>query len=98
MRQLGSYLELTPSRLYFTPSSMAASRPRSVLNQGAARGPRRRGTCALARRLWKADRRRNRKVGQGDPSSEHQAGDDPALAAAGSINPFREPRVPVYVA
>ena len=27
MRQLGSYLELTPSRLYFTPSSKAASRP-----------------------------------------------------------------------
>src|SRR5262249_29538494 len=29
---------------------------------------------ALARRLWKADRRGNREVGQGDPFGEHQAG------------------------
>ena len=38
----------------------------------AARGPGGHGAGALARRLWKAHRRRNRKVGQSDPGGQHQ--------------------------
>ena len=34
----------------------------------------RHSVCGLARRLRQAHRRRNRQVGQGDPSSQHQAG------------------------
>ena len=42
-------------------------------DQGAACRPRRHGARRLARRLRQAHRRRNRKMGQGDPRGEHQA-------------------------
>src|SRR6516225_2385621 len=48
--------------------------PRRSQDQDAACRPGWRRARALARRLWQAHRRRNRKVGQGDQVCEHQAG------------------------
>jgi hypothetical protein len=39
---------------------------RGFQTEGEASRPGRHGACELARRLWQADRRRNREVGQGD--------------------------------
>ena len=47
--------------------------PRRSQDQGAAYRPRWRRARALSCRLWKADRRRNREMGQGNPGGQHQA-------------------------
>ena len=49
-------------------------RPRRSQDEGAACRPGRHVLVGLARRIRQAHRRRNREVGQGDPSGEHQAG------------------------